>query len=129
MNGRARLAYDGPLAAGRQFEGFDPELPVAGCYRVRLAKGGPPVAIRIWRGASIDPATGEEVQDRSPTWQCAINDGERVPLDRFWPGCARDPISRAEHDRIAAESRTMDETSHFFDPKRRIDPLRAPLPF
>ena len=106
----------------------DPDVPTPGCYRIRLAKGGPPVALRIWLGPSIDPATGEEVQERGHRWQCTLN-GERVPFENYWPGCARDPISQAEHDRIVVESRTMDPDSHFYDPRRRIDPLHAPLPF
>jgi hypothetical protein len=108
---------------------YDPDTPIPGCYRIRLRKGGPPVALRIWLGLAIDPATGEEVVERGLRWQCAINGGERVPVEDWWPGCARDPISREEHDRIAAESRTMDETSHFYDPRRRVDPLTAPTPF
>lgn len=108
---------------------FDPETPVAGCYRIRLRKGGPPVALRIWRGASIDPATGEEVQERSPTWQCEVNGTDRVPVDRHWPGCARDPISREEHDRLVAASRTMNPDSHFYDLRKPIDRLTAPMPF
>lgn len=110
-------------------ETFDPDLPVAGCYRVRLRKGGPPVGLRIWHGFALDPATGAEMTERSPQWQCAINDGERVDVFQWWPGCARDPISQAEHDRIAAESRTMDEESAFFDPRRPVDRLTARLPF
>lgn len=118
----------GQAAAGAALA-YDPEIPTPGCYRIRLARGGPPVALRIWLGPSIDPATGEEVTERGFRWQCAINGGGRVPVEDYWPGCARDPISRAEHDRIAAESRTMDEASHFYDPRRRIDPLHAPTPF
>ncbi len=108
---------------------YDPDTPVPGCYRIRLAKGGPPVALRIWLGHAIDPATGEEVTERGMRWQCAINGSERVPVEDYWPGCARDPITQAEHDRIAAESRTMDAANHFYDPRRRIDPLTAPTPF
>jgi len=117
----------GPAAAARV--GFDPETPVPGCYRIRLRAGGPPVALRIWLGNGIDAATGEEAQERGYRWQCAINGSERVPVEDYWPGCARDPITQAEHDRIVAESRTMDETSAFYDPRRRIDPLTAPPPF
>jgi hypothetical protein len=108
---------------------YDPEVPVPGCYRIRLTRGGPPVAVRIWLGPSIDPATGEEVQDRGFRWQCAINGGERVPFEDYWPGCARDPISCDEHDRIVGASRTMDPHNHFFDPRQRINPLTAPTPF
>ena len=118
----------GPIAAPRG-PAFDPEQPTAGFYRIRLSKGGPPVALHIWHGASIDPATGVEVEERSPTWQCAINGGDRVPVERHWPHCARDPISEAEHDRLAAEARTMDPDSHFFNPRKPVDRLTAPMPF
>jgi hypothetical protein len=116
-------------APAHNLPSHDPDIPTPGCYRIRMARGGPPVALRIWLGPSIDPATGEEVSERGFRWQCAINGGQRVPFEDYWPGCGRDPISREEHDRIVAESRTMDEASHFYDPRRRIDPLRAPLPF
>lgn len=123
--------YANRLGEGRRaaVEAFDPDVPVEGCYRIKLRKDGPPVALRIWLGFAIDPATGEEVVERSPRWQCAINDGERVPFENYWPGCAANPISREEHDRIVAASRTMDEESPFFDPRRSINRLTAQLPF
>jgi hypothetical protein len=108
---------------------YDAETPVPGCYRIRLRAGGPPVALRIWRGPSIDPATGEEVQERGHHWQCAVNGGERVPVEQYWPGCARDPISQAEHDRLAAAATTMDPDDAFYDPRKPIDRLTAPMPF
>lgn len=108
---------------------YDPETPVPGCFRIRLRRGGPPVALRIWLGLPIDPATGDEVEERGFRWQCAINGGERVPVEDYWPGCARDPISQAEHDRIVAESRTMDPDSHFYNPRKPVDRLTAPMPF
>lgn len=106
---------------------YDPDAPVAGFYRIRQRRGAPPSAIRIWLGPSIDPATGAEVEERGDRWQCSLN-GERVPLEQHWPGCARDPIDQAEHDRILEASRTMDPDDHFYDPKKSIDLLRAPVP-
>ncbi len=108
---------------------YDPETPVPGCYRIRLRRGGPPVALRIWLGPSIDPATGEEVQERGFRWQCAINDGARVAVEDHWPGCARDPIDCAEHDRIAEAARTMNPDDPFFDVRKPVDRLNAALPF
>jgi len=107
---------------------LDPDIPVPGFYRIRLIRGGPYCALRIWLGAAIDPATGLEVEERGYRWQCAVN-GQRVPFEDHWPGCARDPISKQEYERILAESRTMDGRSAFFDPRRRIDLMTAPPAF
>lgn len=106
---------------------YDPNIPATGCYRIRLGRGTVPSAVRVWLGPPIGP-DGEEVAERGFRWQASIN-GTRVPLDQVWPGCARNRISAAEHDRIVAESRTMDQDSPFFDPRRPIDRLRAPPPF
>ncbi len=124
----AAARHRAPRAPLRTIPTVDPEVPMTGCYRIRLRKGGPPVALRIWLGPSIDPATGEEVQERGFRWQCTVN-GERKPFQDYWPGCARDPITQAEHDRILAESATMDPASAFYDPRRPIDMLAARLPF
>lgn len=107
---------------------YDTDAPVAGFYRIRQRRGAPPSAIRIWRGPSIDPATGAEVEERGHCWQCSLN-GTRVPLEHHWPGCARDPIDQAEHDRIVAASRTMDPDDPFFDVRKPVDRLTAALPF
>jgi len=106
---------------------FDPDIPMPGHYRIRLVKGGPYCALRIWLGHSIGPE-GQEMTDRGFRWQCTVN-GQRVPFEDYWPGCARDPISQAEHDRIVAASRTMDATSHWFDPRKPVDLASAPPPF
>ncbi len=108
---------------------FDPDTPVPGCYRIRMRRGGPPVALRIWLGPSIDPATGEDVQERGFRWQCTVNGGDRVPVEDYWPGCARDSIGRAEHDRIVAASATMHPDDPFFDPRKPINRLTAAMPF
>lgn len=107
---------------------LDPDIPMPGCYRIRLVKGGPYCALRIWLGLPIDPATNEEVQERGYRWQCTLN-GVRVPFEDHWPGCARDRISQEEHDRICGEHRTMDHTSPFYDPRRPISLASAPVPF
>lgn len=105
----------------------DPEIPTPGCYRVRLRKGAPDSAVRIWLGHGIDPATGEEMTERGFNWQCTVN-GARVPFQDVWPGCAREPISREEHDAIVARNATLDEDSPFYDPRRPIDLMTAPPP-
>src|SRR5438128_624272 len=52
---------------------YDPDIPTTGCYEVTLRKGAPTSAVRIWLGPSIDPATGEEGQERGWFWQCELN--------------------------------------------------------
>ena len=107
---------------------LDPEAPEPGCYRVRLRRDAPDSALRIWLGPSLDPLTGEEMLERPLHWQCALN-GQRVPVEDYWPGCARDRISREEHDRIVSRNATLDEASPFYDPKRSIDLWTAPPPW
>ena len=107
---------------------FDPDVPTSGFYRIRQRKGAPDSAVRIWLGAAIDPATEQEVEERSPMWQASI-DGQRVPLERVWPGCAREPISEAEHNRLVERNATLDEESPFYDARRPVDLATAPPPF
>lgn len=84
--------------------------------------------MRIWLGHGVDQATGDEASERPFHWQCTLN-GQRVPLEQCWPGCAREQISREEHDRIVSQNATMDEESPFYDPSRRVDLRSAPAPF
>jgi hypothetical protein len=107
---------------------FDPDLPVAGFYRVRLRRGASDSVIRIWLGPPKDPETGEEMADRGFAWQAELN-GQAVDVFDYWPGCARERISREEHDRIVERNRTMNEASPFYDPKKPIDIWSAPPPF
>lgn len=111
----------------RQGPPLDPDVPVAGFYRVRLVRDGPFVALRYWLGPPLDPETGEEL-DRSPVWQCRMNGTELVPVDRFWPRCAREPITREDHDRLCVLHRSVDPTSPYYDPTRKFDRLGNPLP-
>lgn len=115
--------------APSQGAAFDPDVPQPGCYEVQLRRGAPSSVIRIWLGHGIDPLTGEEMLERPFLWQCELNGGERVPLERFWPGCARKPISREEYDRVAKRNATMDPASPFYDPRRPVDLKTAPMPF
>jgi hypothetical protein len=107
---------------------FDADIPVAGCYKVKLVKGGPPCGLRLWYGSPVDPLTGEEM-DRSPRWNATLNGREQVDPFRFWPACARDPISEADHLHICRLSATMDPNDPYFDPRRPMDPGKAPPPF
>lgn len=83
--------------------------PVAGFYTIRLMRGGIMVPVRLYFG---QPVIDGERQDRPARW-CAIVNGTsarnfygvtglligRVPHDveRVWPWCARNPISRDEY--------------------------------
>jgi hypothetical protein len=122
-----RRRYSKPLPP-RRGPSYDTEIPVAGHYLVKLRKGGPPVALRLWWGPPLDPETGEPM-DRAPRWNCMLNGVQPVDVADYWPGCAKLPISAAEHDRIATLSKTQDRASPFYDPLRSIDRLKAPLPF
>jgi hypothetical protein len=114
--------------AGSRGRAYQPDLPDPGCYLIRLARGGPPVALRIWFGAPLDPDTGEEL-DRAPRWMAQINGTSLIEFDRVWPECAKRPISDAEHDRIAKASLTVDRSDPFYDPKRPVDYMKTPMPF
>lgn len=116
------------VASAHSVAPVDADEPVAGFYMTKLSKGAAFSAVRIWHGFSIDPATGEEVQERSSFWQCEIN-GQRVPLERAWPSCAREPIDAAEYERILARNLTLDEASAFYDVRQPIDIGTAPPPF
>jgi hypothetical protein len=124
MSARRRKGKPAP-PRGRS---YDPDIPVAGYYQIKLRKGGPPVALRFWFGPPVDRDTLETL-DRSPGWFCTINGADVVEAAYFWPECARQPISIAEYHRISRLSRTLDRASPFYDPLRPIDRLRAPMPF
>lgn len=117
----------GARAAG---QGFDPDQPVAGFYRMRLVSGGVFVGIRIWHGRPLDPVTGEEL-DRSLRWQAQAN-GEMIDLARVWPQCARDPIDAREYAYLIQQQRWGERQapdSPQADPTRRADPLSSPILF
>lgn len=118
--GILRPSYRGP--------GLDPDTPVAGCYRVRLRPGAPDSALRIWLGFPVDPESGEEMTERGYRWQASLN-GAPVDILNWWPACAREPISEAEHDRICERNATLDPDSPFYDAGKPIDLGRAPPPF
>lgn len=107
---------------------LDPDVPEVGCFRIVLRRGAPASAIRIWLGHPADPETGEEMLERPFMWQASLN-GQRVDLHDYWPGCARERISREEHDRLVERNRTMDEESPFYNPQQPIDLFRAPAPW
>jgi hypothetical protein len=126
---RAPLTYaDG--AAGRTFEGFDPSVPVAGYYRLRLNGRGVWGVVRIWLGPPHDPVTGEEL-DRGWRWQASFN-GEPIDLERAWPVCAKHPTDEQHYRRVIARQQWAQEHAPgtaYADPRARHDPLSGPLPF
>lgn len=130
MNGRLRLNYGVATPAVPTFQGFDPDTPIAGYYRMRLRSGGVFVGVRIWFGVPLDPTTGEEM-DRSLRWQAHAN-GAYIDLERVWPKCAADAITEAEHDYLTslhAWGKEHAPNSPQANPHQRINFLTAPLPF
>lgn len=107
--------------------GFDPDLPVQGFYRVKLRKGAHDSALAIWLGPPRDE-DGAEMFERPFAWQATIN-GTPCDYHDFWPACARDPITRDEHDRLVERNRTMEPESPFYDPKKPLNIGTAPTPF
>lgn len=126
---RADFVYGAQHAAPTATQGFDPDAPIAGYYRMRLRSGGVFVAIRIWFGPPRDPLTGE-VMDRSHRWQATAN-GKPIDLERVWPQCAADPIDEAEARHLIKLQRWGQETGHaaLADPTRKINPLTTPMQF
>lgn len=112
------------------FAGFDPDVPIAGHYKMRLRSGGAYVGVRIWYGAPHDPWTGEEM-DRSWRWQAHIN-GEYSDLDRVWPKCAGSAITEGEYTfltNLQSWAKEHAPGSGLDDPRKKIDLLNSPLPF
>lgn len=78
------------------------DVPVAGHYRVKLAKGAVWSPVKLWFGPPLDPVTGEEL-DRSPRWQALVRGKlwERGVLD-LWAWCAGQPIGENEYEYLMA---------------------------
>ncbi|KQX18382.1 MULTISPECIES: hypothetical protein [unclassified Sphingomonas] len=132
---RPDLIYAAPVAPAAPVAGFDPDMPIAGYYRMRLRSGAVWVAIRVWFGPPLnhehaDDPTTARVLDRSHRWQATAN-GEIIPLDRVWPQCADDPIDKAEARRLVELQRWGAAEGHdvVADPTRRADPNHTPIPF
>lgn len=79
------------------------DIPEAGFYRTKLARGGPWCGVRIWFGAPPDPETGE-LLDRSHRWQAEIN-GNACDIDAVWPHVAGRFIDKAEYEYLVALSK------------------------
>ena len=70
-------------------------LPQPGWFKVRLVKGGPYVAAKIWIEREIDPLTGELAAPEE--YRCEI-DGMPRNAEIAWTFL--EPISRAEYDAL-----------------------------
>jgi hypothetical protein len=130
MTGRQHIDYSAPRVAVDPRSGFNPDVPEAGFYRMRMRSGSVFVGIRIWFGPPHDPIDGTEL-DRSHRWQALANERE-IDLTRVWPKCAADPIDAAEYahlTRLQAWGEAHAPDSPQADPNKRIDFLTAPLPF
>jgi hypothetical protein len=87
-----------------------------------MTRGGPLVGVRLWYGAPLDPATGDEM-DRMWRWNAQAN-GDWVDLERVWPKCAGDPISADEYAYLCertAYARRNDAFDPMAQPRRRTD--------
>lgn len=82
------------------------DIRTTGFFRIRQAKGGRMVGLRVWFGAPPDPDNPGETLDRSPRWQWQINGGEIHTMSAgddaalkeraIWS--SREPIDRREYD-------------------------------
>lgn len=106
------------------------DRPIPGWYRRRLVKGGPWVGARIWFGPPFDPVTREPL-DRSHALRCEVN-GEQVDVYDAWTWLAGEPITETEFRYLEAlreHAIAHEPDLPAANPRRRIDPLRTPLPF
>lgn len=109
-------------------EGFNPDIPVAGYYKMRLRSGAVFVGVKIWYGQPLDPVTYEPL-DRSLRWCAAVN-GRPVELDRVWPKCANHPETAAEYEYLTSLEKWAKEnmpSSPQANPRRPINLLTAPI--
>lgn len=126
---RAARLYRERAEPSLAYAGHDPDQPVAGFYRMRLRSGGAPVAVSIWHGLPIDPASSDEM-DRALRWNATVN-GRWAELSDVWPRCAGDPIDQAEAMHLIKLQRwgADNGVAALADPSKRIDPLHSPLMF
>lgn len=115
---------------GTSFEGVNVDLPEAGFYRMKMRSGGMLCAIKIWHGQPIDPVTLEEM-DRSLGWNAIVN-GQWVDIERVWPKCYRDKVSKGQYEAIVRKANWAKENapqSALANPYRKNEPLKSPLLF
>lgn len=127
---RAHVSYADGGDQTRVWEGFDPDLPIAGCYKMQLRSGGAFTGIRIWFGPPLDPVTGEEL-DRSPRWNALANE-QPIDIERVWPKCADKGCSMSEYRALCRQqdwAREHAPDSALADPRRKHDPLTSTVKF
>lgn len=125
---RARLNYTDRVPAVSAVPGFNPDIPIAGFYKMRLRSGAVFVGIRIWFGPPLDPVTREEL-DRSLRWQALANDRD-IDLSRVWPKCADMPIDAGEYAYLTSLEQWGREhapNSPQANPNQPINLLTAPI--
>lgn len=115
---RAALAGDKPAIT---------ENPEPGFFKRRLVKGGPFVPVQIWIEAERDEA-GDLLSDE--VVKCTV-DGRLADVESHWSYCAGSPISESEFDylsRVSAHAKARNPREPLANPRRKIDPLKFPLP-
>ena len=99
------------------------EQPREGFYLGRLVRDGPFVPIKIWWGPTPDPDHPENPMDRSSHWQ-ALRNGKPVAIERVWPWCAKNEITKSDYEyRLAAVvwDREYDPASAGANPTKAVD--------
>lgn len=104
-----------------------------GYWLIRLVKGGPRVAARIWWVETVvDPDFPENRMDgtRSPFFAAEI-DGAPADLITVWMGRLQSISEQEYRFRVAdsAWARQHKPDEPIANPRRRIDLMTAPLPF
>jgi hypothetical protein len=103
------------------------ENPEPGFFKRRLVKGGPEVPVQIWIEEERDEA-GDLMADQ--VVKCTV-DGVLADVDSHWSYCCARPITEAEFDylsRVSAHAKARAPREPLANPRKRIDPLKFPLP-
>lgn len=101
-------------------------------YRVRLVKGAPWSAVKLWKGFSIDPDTLELLTERPFIWRAILN-GEHVDVYDVvieFDGITQMPVVKGEQvneaeyefllgDHLWAKAHAPDEPAA--KPRERVD--------
>lgn len=113
--------------------------PEPGFYLVKMAKGGPDVAVRIARLCCCTINGGDDSAEHD--WQadcdrhsplCAWRHGEEVPVDWVWPGAAKRRIDADEYAyrlAIKEHAEQHDPTAPEANPRKAIDHMTTKVMF